>query len=62
MLTFHPGNPRAVPCDFLPSNTDTLHWPGDLGTGFHLNDKDTELDGSAKNEIPMDVLFTRHHY
>ena len=25
MLTLHPGNPQAAPCDYLPSNIDTLH-------------------------------------
>ena len=35
-LTFHPGNSKDFPCAAPPSDTDTLHWPGDLGTGFHL--------------------------
>ena len=35
-LTFHPGNSKDCPCAAPPSDTDTLHWPGDLGTGFHL--------------------------
>ena len=35
-LTFHPGNSKDFPCAAPPSDTDTLHWPGDLGKGFHL--------------------------
>ena len=35
-LTFHPGNSKDCPCAAPPSDTDTLHWLGDLGTGFHL--------------------------
>ena len=35
-LTFHPGNSKDCPCAAPPSDTDTVRWPGDLGTGFHL--------------------------
>lgn len=35
-LTFHPGNSKDCPCAAPPPDTDTLHWPEDLGRGFHL--------------------------
>ena len=53
MLTFHPGNPWASPCDFLPSNTDTLHWPGDLGRDFHLNNKNAMLEQCFRIEFKI---------
>lgn len=50
ILAFHLGNPMASPCDFLPSNTDKLRWPGDLGTDIHLNDKEVPLDDNFFNK------------
>ena len=47
MLTFHPGNPQAAPCDNLPSNTDKPHQQGGLGMDFHLKGNNNE-DGTLE--------------
>ena len=47
MLTSHPGNPQAVPYDYLPSNIDTVDKTGGLGTDFHLKVKNNE-DGKLE--------------